>query len=84
MPERARFELWARDPRLLDSPIFFSPRVLLSRSSNVSSLKGSPDIISSCIACFVTYKGKSIRERIMAGRSNATDYYVETTALDIH
>jgi len=29
------------------------------------------------------YKEKSIRER-MAGYANATDYYVETTELDIH
>lgn len=35
-------------------------------------------------AFFVPYKRKSIRERIIASRSNATDYYVETTALDIH
>jgi len=70
-------------PRLLDSPISL-PCECYSPDPTTSNLSKERDLISLYITFFLTYKGKSISERIMVGRSNATDYYVETTALDIH
>lgn len=86
MLKRVRFELWARGPhrgpRLFDSSISL-PCERYSPDPTTSDLSKDPDFIS-FYAFFIVYKRKSIRERIIASRSNATDYYVETTALDIH
>lgn len=70
-------------PDSLDSPISL-PCECYSPDPATSDRSKDPDLIFLHIAFFVTHKRKSIRERIMVGRSNATDYYVETTALDIH
>lgn len=73
-------------PRSSTPPIhlFLLAASLFSRSRRRQFFQKDPDPIFFYIAFFVTYKRKSIKERIMAGGTDATDYYVKTTALDIH